>query len=435
MGPEVEALQHENSSDSTMGQEESKFQELSSEKAALETKLADEIHLRRFTEVVLDSRQQELESQETEKDHLSKKMDALKKELADTQRQLAEARIQNKTKTKQLQDAKDQIFRLQPRRKDITESEAQDAYKTLCGNVQRWVENRLKGILDDLDSGRLRTRPIPPQATRFITLIRESAKRYLGVDQSDEHHVMAAIMNYLWLVLFSKSFYCALDDGDGDRTLTWINELESTMSQQPRDVAHCREWRSETLTALTSQPAFKSRRIRYIQLVTEDLTSLLAIFAPKAPPGELAGSIRRSIVEPAIDLVHQLHLASNIFSLKWPARNASARLEVYECINLASGGMVLDLRGTTQNSPARRNVSYLFDVAPGLFVERIENGKKLGLKSIAKPTVLVHSGDGGVPQNQTIVKWLWDSTGGPRPTARAAAPKSKPGYPTRISKL
>ena len=234
MEPEVEAMQREKGNDQNMGLNESNLQELSSERVALETKLADEIHLRRFTEVVLDSRQQELESQETEKDQLSRKMDALKKELADTQHQLAEARIQNKTKTKQLQDANDQIFRLQPRRKDVTESEAQEAYKNLCGNVQRWVENRLKGILDDLDFGRLRTRSIPPQAMRFVALVREPAKRCLGADQSDEHHVMAAIMNYLWLVLFSKSFYCALDDSDADRTLVWIDELERAMSQLPR---------------------------------------------------------------------------------------------------------------------------------------------------------------------------------------------------------
>ncbi|KAF7553014.1 hypothetical protein G7046_g7226 [Stylonectria norvegica] len=418
-------------------QDESKMKELYSEKATLESKLTDEVHLRRFTEDVLDSRQQELEIQETAKKQLSNKLEALKKELAETQRQLAEARIQSKSKTKQLQDAKDQIFHLQPPRKDVTESEARDAYKNLCGNVQRWVENRLKGILDDLDFGRLQSRPVPSQAARFIALIREPAKRCVSVDQSDEYHVMAAIMYYLWLALFSKSFYCPLDDTANDGTLMWIDELESTMSRLPRDAAHCREWRSETLTALSNQPAFKARRTRYIQLVTEDLTSLLSIFVPKAAAGDLLGSIRRSIVEPAADLVHQLHLASSIFSLKWPARNAWSRLEVYECINLASGGMILDLAGTTQSSPSRRKVSYLFDVAPGLFVERIENGKKLSSKTLVKPSVLVHGADGGIPQKLTVVKWLWDSTCGPQspgPT-RTTAAKSKIAHPGRFSKL
>ncbi|KAF7548084.1 hypothetical protein G7Z17_g7298 [Cylindrodendrum hubeiense] len=422
MDPDVETAPQEGpSNNADKGHDEVKIEELSSEKADLEIKLADEMNLRRFTENVLDSRQQELESQEA----------TLKKELADTQRQLTEARNQTKSKNKQLQDARDQIFRLQPLRNDITEAEAREAYKNLCGNVQRWAENRLKGALEDLDHGRLKTRPAPPQAARFVGLIREPSRRCLSVDQSDEYHVVGVIMNYLWLVLFSKSFYCPLDDSDSDGTVRWIDELEN--------VAHCREWRSETLTALTNQPNFKTRRARHLNLVTDDLTSLLSIFTPKTPPAELHASVRRNIIDPAADLVHRLHLASSFFSLKWPARTAPSRLEVYECLNLASGGLILDLAGTNKDSPSRSDVSYLFDVCPGLFVERVEGGKKLALRAISKPTVLVNKGDAAVPQKPTLVKWLCDSAGSAqssvRGPVRTAGPKSKPGYPGYLSKL
>lgn len=219
MDPAAESSPH--------GHDAMKIKKLSSENAHLETKLADEMNLRRFTETVLDSRQEELESQES----------LLKTQLADAQRQLAEARSQTKAKSKQLQDARDQIFRLQPPRNDITEAEAREAYKSLCGNVQRWAENRLKGALEDLDLGRLKTRPPPPQAARFVGLIREPSRRCLSVDQSDEYHVVGVIMNYLWLVLFSKSFYCPLDDSNADGTVRWIDELESTMSRLPRGTA------------------------------------------------------------------------------------------------------------------------------------------------------------------------------------------------------
>ncbi|KAF5011089.1 hypothetical protein FDECE_2771 [Fusarium decemcellulare] len=410
-----------------------------SEKTMLENKLADETHLRRFTENVLDSRQQEIESRESEKSELSAKMEELKKELANTQKQLAESRSQTKIKAKQLQDAKDQIFRLQPNRKDITEAEAREAYKNLVGNVQRWVENRVKDVIDDLEHGRLRTRPIPPDASRFVSLLREQSRKHLNVDQSDEYHVMSIIMNYLYLALFSKSFYCPLDDTDEDGTLMWIDELENTMSRLPRDVAHCREWRSETLTALVQQPIFKSRRTRHINLITDDLTSLLSAIVPRTTSHELHSSIRRSIVEPAADLVHQLHLASNIFSLKWPARTAGTRLEVYQCLNLASDGMILDLSGTKQTSPSRRNVSYLFDVAPGLFVERIEGGRKTGTKAIVKPTVLVDNAEREVPQKPTVMRWLWDnaptSQNVGRSVSRPPGPRSKHTHPRRLSKL
>ncbi|KAM0275379.1 hypothetical protein ACHAPA_000241 [Fusarium lateritium] len=301
----------------------------SSQAPALEDRLASETHLRRFTENVLDSRQQEIENRESEKDRLAARVEALERQLAGTQRQLAEAQ--------------DQVFRLQPSRRDITESEARDAYRTLFGNVQRWVENRAGYVIEDLETGRL------------------------------------------------------------------------------NDIAQCREWRSETLTALTNQAVFKARRQRHLNIVTEDLASLLSAVAPRTPVAELHSSIRRSIVEPAADLVHQLHLASSIFSLKWTARTAATRLENYQCLNLANAGMVLDLSGTKPTSPVRRNVTYLFDVAPGLFVERIEGGRKLGMKAVVKPTVLIDNAEGGVSQAPTVMRWLWDNAPAALGTNRSAS--------------
>lgn len=218
----------------TMGQEESRIEEVPDEVTALKRKLADETRLRQFTEQVLDQRQLELQAKETEYQRLTAKLDALRNELANAQTQLNETRNQAMSKEKQLLEAKDQIFRLQPVRQDITESEAIEGYRTLCANVQRWVENRLKTILDDLDFGRLKTRPAPGQAGRFVSLMREAAKRGLSLDQSDEYHVIAIMMNYLCLVFFSKSFYCSLDDFEGDSTLTFIDDLETSMSRLPR---------------------------------------------------------------------------------------------------------------------------------------------------------------------------------------------------------
>jgi cell division septum initiation protein DivIVA len=210
-----------------MAQDDTPINESSPETPDLEVKLKEETRLRQYTEQVLDSRQQELESQESENSRLRKKIESLQKELN-------ESRGQVKTKAKQLQDAKDQIFQLQPHKKDITDSEAHDLYKSLVGNVQRWVENRLKSILDDFEGDRLRTRPAPSLASRLLSLLRESAKRCIMIDQADEYHIMAIIMNYLWHAFFSKSFYCPLDDGDNDGTLSWIDGLESSMSRLPR---------------------------------------------------------------------------------------------------------------------------------------------------------------------------------------------------------
>ena len=218
-----------------MGQEESKIEDQPQQEGlSLEQRLADETRLRKFTEDVLDSRQMELERQESQNQQLLSQLEELRKELSDVQCQLSDARSEVVSKDKQISEAKDQIFRLQPTRKDITESEAVEAYRALCGNVQRWVDNRLKPILDDLDNGRLRTRPPAIQAGRFVSLMREAAKRGLSHDQSDIYHIIAIIMSYLCIVFFSKSFYSPLDDYEGDATSVFIDELETSMGGLPR---------------------------------------------------------------------------------------------------------------------------------------------------------------------------------------------------------
>ncbi|KAF4595201.1 hypothetical protein GQ602_000814 [Ophiocordyceps camponoti-floridani] len=376
-------------------------------------KSTQDSRLHRFHEQVIDARQAELQHQERENQKLNRKLDSLKRELAD-------ARSQSKSKTKQLQDARDHILRLQPRRRDISEAEAQEGYKQLCGKVQRWVQNWIAAVLDHFEAARLGARPLAGLAARFASLIREPAKRWLGAHEAEEHHVIAVIMYHLWLAFFSKSFYCPLDGSSDEATIRWIDELQKTMSRLPR--ARCREWRSETLTALTSQPLFRSRRDAYISLVSEDLASLLSTVVPRSSsPAHLRESVRETMVEPAADLAHRLQLASSVFSLKWPARNAGSRLEVYECIDLVSGGLV------TEAAAGRQGVTYLFDLAPGLFVERIEVGRRAPLKAIYRPTVLVHTGGGGgdhvLQRPRTLIKWLCESV--TDPLARMAVPRSK----------
>ncbi|KAG5918500.1 hypothetical protein E4U42_006838 [Claviceps africana] len=216
-------------------------------------------------------------------------------------------------------------------------------------------------------------------------------------------------MYYLWLALFSKPFYCPLDDGGEHSTVAWIVGVEAAMGKT-RDIERCREWRSETLTALCSQKSFKPRRDSYLNLLAKDLSSFLAVLLPNMSALELQSSLRRAIVVPAADLAHSLHTSINMFWLKWPLRTASSRLEVYECTNLADRGRVMDLSGTSPESAARRHAKYLFDIAPGLFVERIEGGKKMALRSICRPKVLIHAGEGPVPHKSTLLTWLHNAT-------------------------
>lgn len=153
-------------------------------------------------------------------------------------------------------------------------------------------------------------------------------------------------------------------------------------------------------------------------MLSKDLASFLSPVALKGTQQELQKSIRKNVIEPAADLAHQLHLATPVFSLKWPVRHAWSRLEVYDCTNLADGGISVDFTGTDASSATRQNVSYLFDLAPGLFVERIESGRKLGPKAIAKPHVLVHTVPSRCVQSYTTIRLLWDIADPERPPSR-----------------
>ncbi|KAM0256419.1 hypothetical protein ACHAQJ_004944 [Trichoderma viride] len=395
-------------------------------------KLEDEVRLRHFTEEVLDSRQEELEVQEKENSKLSKKLESLQQELKEAQSQLAQARSQSNKKDKDAEETKSQSTRPSPKRRDITEAEAQEAYRSLCENVRRWVEYRIRPVLDDLARGQFRCQPSPAQSTRFVSLMREPATSCLNVWHSDEYHFMALIMQYLWLVFFTKSFYCPLDDADGETTAAWIDELESAISKLPRDIQHCREWRSETLTALTSQKSFRSRRAAYLNLITEDLASLLTVVVPYLTAAELQSSLRTNIIDPAVDLAHRLQLSPNIYSLKWPARTARTKLDTYECINLANSGTTMNPDEAGKSSEALKNASYLFDVVPGLFVETVSGSKKSVVKTVCRPVVLVYGGekDGDIPQKtMTLTRLLWDfangSKGRSHGPSRNISPKSK----------
>lgn len=197
----------------------------------LEYRLSEEIRLRRYTDKVLDKRQEELELSEAKHVHLSHTVQKLKKELTDARHQLDSTRNQLQSRSSQLNEVRDQVFRLQPARSEITESEAKSLYQSLCKGIARWVESRMAS-LDAMGGARVGTMPGALQAYRFVSLLRESARRCIDVGQSEEYHVFAVIMNYIGLGLFGRSFYCPVDESDDNATQVWIDRIEEMMSGQ-----------------------------------------------------------------------------------------------------------------------------------------------------------------------------------------------------------
>ena len=141
----------------------------------------------------------------------------------------AKAHIQ--LQSAQLDEVKDHLFRLEPRQGDLTESEAKSIYADMCKGIQRWVDSRMSS-LDATGGVRVGGSPDALQAYRFVSLLREHGRRCIYTDQSDDYHVFAIIMNYLWLALFSRFFYCPLDDLDGETIQTWMERVETTMTER-----------------------------------------------------------------------------------------------------------------------------------------------------------------------------------------------------------
>lgn len=157
---------------------------------------------------------------------------------------------------------------------------------------------------------------------------------------------------------------------------------------------------------MQSDKEFQLRRSHFVDFISGDLAFLLGPVLSRYTFPNLAKALREVIVEPATRLAHDLQTATTIFSLKWPARQAWTRLEVFDCTNLADGHKKVDFGNSVQESDIRQHTTYLFDLAPGLFVDRIEQGNKPRARAIVRPQVLVLVHDGQWPTTLTRVRAL-----------------------------
>lgn len=160
-----------------------------------------------------------------------------------------------------------------------------------------------------------------------------------------------------------------------------------------------------------------------MSVVSEDLGAMLSLVIPGTSAADLTSSLHQHIIEPGAEMAHKLHLSLSVFSLKWPARRPWARLEVFDCINLQDCSHV-------QSRDSDR-IAYLFDLMPGLFIERISHDKQSAPKAICKPTVLVHVGHGDLPEQLNLVSWIWEYAN-MSAAARSREPGSRSATPRHL---
>ncbi|KAF2011914.1 hypothetical protein BU24DRAFT_485218 [Aaosphaeria arxii CBS 175.79] len=411
---------------------------LQKERDKLQMQLADREKEYFDMDDILDERQRELEFQEKKTARVERQLQAcqaelqqhqgdasrIQTELAEAKKKATEKQRAEQKALKQLDDARNHIFRLQPRRTDITESEAQELFSDLFNSIHRWVTNRLETVLDELDENRLRSRPYAREpAKRFVDLVSRRGMQHMNASNNDEWIVISVIFQFLYREFFHPSFYIPLrgEDKQGNIIAT-IDRIESSMSHVPRDTdaPHCRDWRVEALTALTHEKGFTERREAYDRSKTEELLGIISplVVKPSKDIQEIRTSIGRNIIRPALDLAHRLQLATTHFYFAWTSFNDDLRsgavtstdvnLSPYTCVDLLQGGKVV--KAPTSSQSQVPGVTYLFDISPGLY-SRIPEGEGFSNSSaVYASRIAVVAGRIGavipVPQGPTLLRWI-----------------------------
>lgn len=166
---------------------------------------------------------------------ITEKLSRASKENATLKKQIAQLQ-------KDLTDAQDFIFSLQPRQTGITESDATTEYNSLCGMIQQWVENNVADALYErqMHRGSIYLHP----AKELLELISKPGREAFVHLDTDEYNIVSAIMRFICLEIFDKPFYCPVEEG----TVKILSSVEKAMrNMEPRRGMH----------GQISQPCFK----------------------------------------------------------------------------------------------------------------------------------------------------------------------------------
>jgi hypothetical protein len=106
---------------------------------------------------------------------------------------------------KELRDAHDFIFSLQPKREQITESEAAAEFRSLGRTIEDWVETNLGDDIHDRSITKQRIQA--SNIGRFLMLVSSPGQEASLCPDTDVYNVIAAIMKFLCIEIFDKDFY------------------------------------------------------------------------------------------------------------------------------------------------------------------------------------------------------------------------------------
>lgn len=133
------------------------------------------------------------------------------KELLDLQRRLQQVESERAEYKRNFEDAQEQIFRMQPRRSDITEDDASKEYNSLCINVEHWIDSHFDQVLD-LDYGIYKDSKVDvASGMRLISWIEMTAGGIEALDIPDTlpYYLRNAIMSFITREILQQKPYQA----------------------------------------------------------------------------------------------------------------------------------------------------------------------------------------------------------------------------------
>lgn len=153
----------------------------------------------------------------------STSLEATKSKFEESQSRCKELQIQIEALREELKETREQVFRLQPLRENITQSDALREYIALCHSVKSWIGLRLDSALNtgSINVAKMHT----ASARNLIYLLTKSGLDGTLYPDTDEHNIIAIVMEFLRTKIFETELYGAPECQD----LEFIYQIQNNM--------------------------------------------------------------------------------------------------------------------------------------------------------------------------------------------------------------
>lgn len=136
-------------------------------------------------------------------------LEAMKSKFKKSKSKCKELQCQIEALGKDLKETQEQVFRLQPLRENVTQNDALRKYIAICHSVKSWIGLRL---YNGLNTGSINLAKIHPDlARKLIDLLTQNGRKGTVYLDTDEHNIIAVVMEFLRVKIFETGLYGAVE--------------------------------------------------------------------------------------------------------------------------------------------------------------------------------------------------------------------------------